>query len=254
MRILITNDDGINAPGLKVLREIAQKLTDDDNIFTIAPSNERSGVGHCISYNAPVLIEKTAKNSYSVSGYPADCVISGIHHVMKNDPPSLILSGVNKGNNSAENVLYSGTIGAAIEGALQGITSIALSQYLGPESEKMSNPFNPSINHSLSVINKILDKDIKTKDDYKVFYNVNFPPTENIKGMKVVPQGLRPNTTFSVSPFKTPNGKEFLFVKGGNQHIQVTQDSDVAANLSGFISLTPMRANLTAFDKIKDFE
>lgn len=164
MRILITNDDGINAPGLKVLREIAQKLTDDDNIFTIAPSNERSGVGHCISYNAPVLIEKTAKNSYSVSGYPADCVISGIHHVMKNDPPSLILSGVNKGNNSAENVLYSGTIGAAIEGALQGITSIALSQYLGPESEKMSSPFNPSINHSLSVINKILDKDIKTKD------------------------------------------------------------------------------------------
>jgi len=254
MRILITNDDGINAPGLKVLETIARNLTNEENIFIIAPSSERSGVAHCVSYNAPMLIDKISENRYSVSGYPADCVIAGIHHVMRKNLPSLILSGVNRGNNSAENVLYSGTIGAALEGALQGVTSIALSQYLGPESEKMSNPFNPSINNGLSLIKKILDKDDHTGEGYKVFYNVNFPPTENIKGVAVVPQGLRPNTTFGVNPFKTHNGKEFLFIKGGNQHTKVTQKSDVAANLSGYISLTPMRADLTAFDRIADFE
>ena len=118
----------------------------------------------------------------------------------------------------------------------------------------MSNPFNPSITHGLNVIQKILDNDKHTNGGYKVFYNVNFPPTENIKGVAVVPQGLRPNTTFGVNPFKTPNGKEFLFIKGGNQHIKVSQNSDVAANLSGYISLTPMRADLTATDRMADFE
>jgi len=254
MRILLTNDDGINAPGLQVLEAIARSLTNDENIFIIAPSGERSGVGHCVSYNAPTQIERISENRYSISGYPADCVLAGIHHVMKDDPPSLILSGVNRGNNSAENVLYSGTIGAALEGALQGITSIALSQYLGPESKKMSNPFNPSITHGLNVIQKILDNDKHTDGGYKVFYNVNFPPTENINGVAVVPQGLRPNTNFGVNPFTTQNGKEFLFIKGGNQHVQVSQKSDVAANLSGYISLTPMRADLTAFDRIAELE
>jgi len=254
MRILITNDDGINAPGLKVLETIARSLTDEENIFIIAPTSERSGVAHCVSYNEPMRLDKISKNRYSISGYPADCVIAGIHHVMKKDPPSLVLSGINRGNNSAENVLYSGTIGAALEGALQGVTSIALSQYLGPESEKMSNPFNPAIHNGLSVIHKILDNDEHTEGGYRVFYNVNFPPTEIIKGVAVVPQGLRPNTSFGVSPFKTHSGKEFLFIKGGNQHIKVSQNSDVAANLSGYISLTPMRADLTAIDRMADFE
>ena len=131
---------------------------------------------------------------------------------------------------------------------------LALSQYLGPESEKMSNPFNPAIHNGLSVIRKILNKDEHTEGGYKVFYNVNFPPTEIIKGVAVVPQGLRPNTTFGVTPFNTHSGKKFLFIKGGNQHSKVTQKSDVAANLSGYISLTPMRADLTAIDRMADFE
>ena len=94
MRILLTNDDGINAPGLQVLEAIARNLTNEENIFIIAPNSERSGVGHCVSYNAPTQIERISDNRYSVSGYPADCVIAGIHHVMKDDPPSLILSGI----------------------------------------------------------------------------------------------------------------------------------------------------------------
>ena len=83
MRILITNDDGINAPGLKVLETIARSLTDKENIFIIAPTSERSGVAHCVSYNAPTQIERISENRYSISGYPADCVLAGVHHVMK---------------------------------------------------------------------------------------------------------------------------------------------------------------------------
>ena len=129
MRILVTNDDGINAPGLKILTKIALQLTDKDNVITVAPSSERSGVGHCISYTNPMMITEIERNRFSVDGYPADCVLAGIYHVLDGQKPDLVLSGVNRGNNSAENVLYSGTIGAALEGALQGINSIALSQY-----------------------------------------------------------------------------------------------------------------------------
>ena len=110
MRILITNDDGINAPGLKILKKIALRLTNEDNIFTVAPSSERSGVGHCISYTSPMMITEIEKNRFSVDGYPADCVLAGIYHVFNGQKPDIVLSGVNRGNNSAENVLYSGTI------------------------------------------------------------------------------------------------------------------------------------------------
>ncbi|MGB0426052.1 MAG: 5'/3'-nucleotidase SurE, partial [Paracoccaceae bacterium] len=120
MRILITNDDGINAPGLKALEQIAYELAGDTGeVWVIAPTQERSGVAHCISYTSPILINKISERRYSVDGYPADCVLAGLYHIMP-ERPDVILSGVNRGNNSAENVLYSGTIGAALEGALQG--------------------------------------------------------------------------------------------------------------------------------------
>jgi 5'-nucleotidase len=116
MRILITNDDGINAPGLKALEQIAHELAGEaGEVWIIAPSQERSGVAHCISYTSPMLINKISERRYSVDGYPADCVLAGLYHIIP-ERPDVILSGVNRGNNSAENVLYSGTIGAALEG------------------------------------------------------------------------------------------------------------------------------------------
>lgn len=126
MKILITNDDGIKAPGLMSLLKIAKKLTSEaGNIWIVAPNTEKSGVGHCVSLSTPVRISKLEERTFSVEGSPADCVVAGVHYVLKDNPPDLILSGVNRGNNSAENALYSGTLGAALEGALQGITSVA---------------------------------------------------------------------------------------------------------------------------------
>ena len=148
MRILITNDDGINAPGLKTLEGVANELAGKDGeVWVVAPAFEQSGVGHCISYTHPMMVSKMGERRYATEGSPADCVLVGLHDVMKDARPDLILSGVNRGNNSAENTLYSGTIGAAIEGALQGVTSIALSQYYGVHNAEIDDPFEASAVH-----------------------------------------------------------------------------------------------------------
>ena len=129
MRILVTNDDGINAPGLKVIEALATEIAGPaGEVWTVAPAFEQSGVGHCINYTKPTMLAKFGDKRFAVEGSPADCVLAGVHDVMP-ERPDLVLSGVNRGNNSAENTLYSGTIGAAMEATLQGIPALALSQY-----------------------------------------------------------------------------------------------------------------------------
>ncbi len=143
MRILITNDDGINAPGLQVLTRIAQDIAGPTGeVWTVAPAFEQSGVGHCISYTHPTMIAELAPRRFAAEGSPADCVIAGLYDVMIDARPDLVLSGVNRGNNAAENTLYSGTIGGAMEAALQGIPAIALSQYYGPANRDLDDPFD----------------------------------------------------------------------------------------------------------------
>ena len=251
MRILITNDDGINAPGLKVLEAIAQDLSGPDGeVWIVAPAFEQSGVGHCISYVHPTMISRLGANRYAAEGTPADCVLAALHDVMKDSPPDLILSGVNRGNNAAENVLYSGTIGAALEAALQGVPSIALSQYFGPDNLQLDDPFEAALQHGAATIRALLDHGHWDDADYRVFYNVNFPPVpaSQVKGRRVTCQGFRRGTGFSAQPHTAPNGRRFLWITGGNQHGPTSADSDAQANLDGFISVTPLRADLTAHD------
>ncbi len=257
MRILITNDDGINAPGLAVLEKIANELAGaDGEVWVVAPAFEQSGVGHCISYTHPMLVSKMGERRYATEGSPADCVLVGLHDVMKDNHPDLILSGVNRGNNSAENTLYSGTIGAAIEGALQGITSIALSQYYGVENLSLEDPFDAAGAHGADVVRRILTQVGEQTGEYKLLFNVNFPPVPAaaVKGMKVARQGRRKDVYFGVEPHLSPSGKRFLWIKGGDQRVRPSEGSDAAVNLDGYISVTPMRADLTADDVMDRFE
>lgn len=257
MRILLTNDDGIHAEGLQVLYEVALTLTGNaDDIWIVAPNSEKSGVGHCISLSSPVLLSKLDAKRYSVEGNPADCVLVGLHHLMTESKPDLILSGVNRGNNSAENALYSGTLGAAMEGALQGMLSVALSQYFGPLNVDTSDPFSAARNHAASIINQILEDHPKDTTPYKLFYNVNFPPcpSELVKGMQYTNQGFRENCNFGVTPIQSPARRQFMFVTGGNQQIPTAQGSDAAANLDHYVSVTPMRADLTAHDVLAELK
>ncbi|MEO0484433.1 MAG: 5'/3'-nucleotidase SurE [Pseudomonadota bacterium] len=251
MRILLTNDDGINAPGLEVLESIARELTGAADIWVVAPAFEQSGVGHCISYTKPLMMAEMGERRFAVEGAPADCVISGIYEVL-GGAPDLVLSGVNRGNNSAENTLYSGTIGAAIEGALQGVPSIALSQYYGPANARADDPFEGARVHGASVVRKILDAGFDADAPYPLFYNVNFPPVmaADVAGTRVVPQGVRPGVHFSTEPFSSPSGRSYVWIKGGNQHVEVAAHSDAGANMAGYISVTPMRADLTAHDAL----
>ncbi len=254
MKILITNDDGINAPGLASLEKIASQVTENsDDHWVVAPATEKSGVGHCISLSSPVLLSKLKKQTFSVEGNPADCVLAGVKHVVKNGPPDVILSGVNRGNNSAENALYSGTLGAAMEGALQGIPSIALSQYLGPKNVASENPFEAAERFGAEVINKILSLDITPRGSYHLFYNVNFPPctASDVKGIQFTRQGYRQDAQFSVQPVISPSSREFLFVAGSNQQLQTDDGSDAAINMDGYISITPMTADLTAHEVLE---
>ena len=254
MRILLTNDDGINAPGLKVLEQIAHELAGPEGeVWTVAPAFEQSGVAHCISYTHPTMIAHMGERRYAAEGSPADCVMAGVHDVLQGTPPDLILSGVNRGNNSAENALYSGTLGGALEGALQGIRSIALSQYLGPETADLDNPFEAAATFGVETIRRILAADAPDTNAYKLFWNVNFPPVPagRVKGVKLAAQGIRPGTSFSVVPHESPSGRRFLWARGGNQRIGTAPGTDAQVNLDGCISVTPMRADLTAHDIVE---
>ena len=252
MRILITNDDGINAPGLRVLAEIADQIAGPDGeVWTVAPAFEQSGVAHCISYTHPTMIVQMGPRVFAAEGSPADCVLAGVHDVMADCPPDLVLSGVNRGNNSAENTLYSGTLGGALEAALQGLPAMALSQYYGPDIDPDA-PFDAAARFGADVVRRLLAAPALPEAEYGLFYNINFPPVPaaGVRGTKAVPQGLRRGTRFSVEPHDSPSGRRFLWVRGGDQRAPATPGSDADVNLQGYISVTPMRADLTARDAL----
>ncbi|GGH20534.1 5'-nucleotidase /3'-nucleotidase /exopolyphosphatase [Cribrihabitans marinus] len=256
MRILLTNDDGINAPGLAVAEAIAAELAGPEGeVWVVAPAFEQSGVAHCISYTHPTMIARMGDRRYAAEGSPADCVLAGLYDVMAEARPDLVLSGVNRGNNSAENALYSGTLGGALEAALQGIPAVALSQYFGPANRDLDNSFDAAAGHGAEVVRRILAHDAEGGPGYRLFYNVNFPPVpaQQVRGIRAVPQGLRQGTSFSVEPHVSPSGRRFLWVRGGDQQIATEAGTDAAVNLDGYVSVTPMRADLTAHDALERF-
>ena len=253
MRLLITNDDGINAPGLAVLEAIAAEIAGPDGeVWVVAPAFEQSGVAHCISYSHPTLIAKLGERRYAAEGSPADCVLAGLYDVLDGQRPDLVLSGVNRGNNAGENVLYSGTLGGALEAALQDVPAIALSQFYGPRNRDLDNQFEAAAAFGAQVVRQLLDRAPWGGETYNTFYNVNFPPcpAADVKGTMATTQGRRPTARFSVEAQTAPNGRRFLWIKGGRQDEVTAPGTDVAANIDDWISVTPMRADLTAHDLI----
>ncbi|MFT6091095.1 5'/3'-nucleotidase SurE [Sulfitobacter sp.] len=257
MRILITNDDGIHAPGLKTLHAIATTIAGPQGeVWTVAPAYEQSGVAHCISYTRPMMVERIGKHAFSIEGSPADCVLAALHDSMKDSPPDLVLSGVNRGNNAAENAMYSGTIGGAMEAALQGIPAIAMSQYFGPANRVLDDAFEAAAEHGADVVRRIIDATPAHTDGYRLFYNVNFPPTAaaDVQGIRLAPQGIRSDTSFSTTPHVSPQGRRYLWIQGADQQIPTAAHTDAALNLNGFITVTPMRADFTAHDSFAALE
>src|ERR671920_1663656 len=157
MRILCTNDDGIHAPGLKSLERIARTLSDD--VWVIAPETDQSGVSHSLSLNDPLRLREIAPRHFAVKGTPTDCVIMGVRNVMAEHRPDLVLSGVNRGRNVAEDVSYSGTVAGAIEGTVLGVPSFALSQCYS-FATKSNPPYETAIHHAPAIIKQVLEAEM----------------------------------------------------------------------------------------------
>ena len=240
MKILLTNDDGIHAPGLEVLEEIARAFSDD--IWICAPDEEQSGMGHALTLPRPVRLRKHGERRYSVTGTPTDAVTMGLRQVM-DGPPDVILSGVNRGANLADDITYSGTVSAAIEGALAGIRSIALSQVTSKEGAATDDTFEAARAWGEKVMGPLLDTPLPKR----TLVNVNFPalPADQIRGIRAVRQGFHDYSRGTVVEGRDPRGFKYYWF--GLQAIEHTLDhgTDLEAINEGFVSVTPLQLDLT---------
>jgi 5'-nucleotidase len=241
MRILLTNDDGIHAPGLRVLEEIARTLSDD--VWVVAPENDQSGVSHAMSLNDPLRLRRLDDRHFAVNGTPTDSVLMGVHYVLKDQRPTLVLSGVNRGQNVAEDVTYSGTIAGAMEGTILGIPSIALSQAYSPEKGREHTPWNCARTHGAKIIQRLLAEGIPQN----VLMNINFPDCEpeDVQGIAVSVQGKRDQEMISIEErFDGRNNPYYWVAFERNQSTRST-GTDLRALLDQKISITPLRLDLT---------
>ena len=241
MRILITNDDGIHADGLASLERIAKALTDD--VWTVAPETDQSGVAHSLSLSDPLRLRKISDKHFAIKGTPTDCVIMGMRSILADAPPDLILSGVNRGQNVAEDVTYSGTIAAAMEGTLLGVPSIALSQAYGFVSGRTRPYWDCAETHAPGLIRKVLNEGIP-KD---ILVNINFPdcPPGEVAGTAVTVQGKRNAELLKLDKRVDGRGLPYYWIVFSRGPFTPGHGTDLEALREGKISVTPLRLDLT---------
>lgn len=240
MRILVTNDDGIDAPGLHALREIAGQLSDD--IWVVAPETNQSGTGHSLSLHEPLRMRKLDDRAFAVRGTPTDCVIMGVRHVLADKRPDLVLSGVNRGQNLAEDVTYSGTIAACFEGTLVGIRSIALSQAFGPET-RQSPRWETALAHGPGLIRTLIAEPWPTG----VLMNVNFPDRApaDVAGTLVTSQGRRDQDLLMIDARHDTWGTPYYWFGFQRKRSVPKEGTDLWAVYNGHISVTPLHLDMT---------
>jgi 5'-nucleotidase len=239
-RILISNDDGINAPGLKKLEAIAKKIAKE--VWVVAPETEQSATGHSLTLRSPLRIKKAGKNRYSVNGTPADCVMLAINKLMKDHRPDLVLSGINRGSNVGEDMTYSGTIAAAMEATLFGIPAIAFSQEIDDDHVKTKVNWSSAEAYTAKIIKKVTS--FAWPRD--VLINVNFPPVPKTKvtGIEITREGRR-KIGDEIIESSDPRGEPYFWI-GAQQHSgSYPAGTDLAAIQNGAISVTPLSMDLT---------
>ena len=241
MRILLTNDDGVNAPGLKILEKIARQFSDD--IWIVAPAEENSGAGHSLTLTRPVRIRQHGDRHYSVAGTPTDSVMMALGVIMQDTRPDLVLSGVNRGANLGDDITYSGTVSAAMEGALAGVRSIAMSQVYGKEGMGDAVPFSAAEAWGAKVLEPLLKMDFTPR----TLINVNFPALapDAVKGIQVARQGFHDYSRGSIVKGTDPRGYDYYwFGLHGVEHTS-GHDTDLEVVDDGYISVTPLHLDLT---------
>lgn len=239
--ILCTNDDGIHAVGLKTLIEIASELGD---VQVVAPDREQSATSHSLTVHRPLRATRTPEGHHVIDGTPTDCVLIGINQLLEN-PPDFVLSGVNHGPNMGEDVLYSGTVAAAMEGTILGIPAIAVS-YSSRAADRI-----PGYSRLLTdLIGSLIQREDFPEE---TFFNVNLPdiPVDEVKGIRVTTLGRRVYSD-SLTRREDPSGREYFWIGGGVSSWTGREDSDFRAVQAGYVSVTPLHLDLTNYRLISE--
>lgn len=241
MRILLTNDDGIHAEGLAVLERVARQFSED--IWVVAPETDQSGLAHSLTLSEPLRLREISDRHFALRGTPTDCVIMGVRDLMDN-PPDLILSGVNAGVNIADGITYSGTVAGAIEGTLLGIRSIALSQAYRWVDGRIV-PWETSEAAAPELLAKLIDIDLPAG----TFLNVNFPycAPDDIDGTVVTAQGKLVHG-IDLDRREDARGFPYYWLRFSHKTTEHVPGTDLAAIMENRISVTPLKLDLTDYD------
>ncbi|HEX3860689.1 MAG TPA: 5'/3'-nucleotidase SurE [Stellaceae bacterium] len=236
-RILVSNDDGVEAPGIRLLEKIARALSDD--VWVVAPEQEQSGTGHSLTTRRPLRLTELAPRRYAVDGTPTDCVLLAVKRLLRDHPPDLVLSGINAGSNVGEDLTYSGTVAAAMEATLLGIPAIALSQCY---RDRYAVPWASSEAFAPEAIRRLLSLPWPAH----TLFNVNFPPVAPAaaRGFAATSQGKRviaDNLTDGIDP----RGRPYFWIGPAQEIGDAEPGTDVAALADDKISITPVYLDLT---------
>jgi 5'-nucleotidase len=239
MRILLTNDDGIDAEGFAVLQSIAAELSDD--IWICAPEHEQSGASRGVTLTNPLRVRRAGEKAWAVTGTPTDCVLLAVNDLMP-APPDLVLSGVNRGSNLGEDVTYSGTVAGALQGMALGVPSIALSQSLGMASQH-TPPYEVAQTHGPALVARLLEVGWPKS----VVVNVNFPsgPAAAIEAVEVTTQGFRDAHRTHAERRTDLRGRDYYWMGFVGAQFEPAEGTDLHAIYSGRISVTPLHIDLT---------
>lgn len=246
MRILVTNDDGINAPGLKVMQKIALAICDD--VWVVAPETDQSGASHSLTLHDPLRCRQLEEKVFAVRGTPTDCVIMAVRHIMKDAAPALVLSGVNRGANIADDVTYSGTVAGAMEGTTLGIRSIAMSVATGFDGSGRIK-WDTAAQAGPPLIEQLLSADWPAG----VLMNVNFPDRDanKIAGVMVTSQGRRDEGLLHIDERRDTWGNPYYWFDYARKRSNPAEGTDLWAIYQGHISVTPLIADLTHREFLK---
>jgi 5'-nucleotidase len=231
--ILVTNDDGYDAPGLGALVEAVEPL---GRVLVVAPDREQSGAGHALTLDRPLRVYRVEENRYRVTGTPTDCVHIAVTNLAGGEHPAMVVSGINRGLNIGDDVTYSGTVSAALEGTLLGIPSIAFSVQI--DFEGVAN-YDSAVHFTRKLAGMVLERGLSSG----VLVNVNFPKGE-YRSVRITRQGTR---TYSGTTLERldPSGRPYFWIAGARLKPAGEPDGDHEAIDAGYISVTPLQADLT---------
>lgn len=239
MVILVTNDDGVHSQGLIALFRAMKELGD---VYVVAPDRERSAVGHSLTLHRPLRIEEIRDHVYAINGTPTDAVVIGVNRILP-ERPDIVVSGINRGGNLGDDITYSGTVSAAIEGTILNIPSFAIS---------LDGDKNPHFDTAAYYARAIAEHILKNSLPYDTFLNVNVPnlPRIDIKGIRFTRQGRRTYDN-SIKEVYSPRGERHFWIGGGTPYWEQSEDTDIYAVENGYVSITPIHLDLTNYEALE---